>query len=92
MEPRQEGDPDHMQATGTHLDAIFLRLDGRELGPDETYVVIARGSMLSEDHADPAKRTLAQEALDGAMARLTQCAGIDVEEAIASVRSRPVAG
>jgi len=80
--PARKAIRDHLQETGTHLDAIFLSLDGRELGPDETYVVIARGSMLSEDHADPAKRTLAQQALDGAMARLTQCDGIDVEEAI----------
>jgi hypothetical protein len=80
--PARRAIRDHLEATGTHLDAIFLRLDERELGPNEAYVVIARGSMLSEDHADPAKRTLAQQALDGAMARLAQCEGIDVDEAI----------
>ena len=36
--------------------------------------------MLSDDYLDPAKRTRAQEALDGAMALLGRCAGIDVDE------------
>jgi len=80
--PARRAIRDHLRATGAHLDAIFLRLEERELGPDDVYVVIARGTMLSEDHADPDKRTLAQQALDGAMARLAQCEGIDVEEAI----------
>lgn len=80
--PARKAIRDHLQATGTHLDGIFLRLDERELGPDESYVVVARGSMLSEDHLDSTKRTLAQQALDGAMALLTQCDGIDVEESI----------
>jgi hypothetical protein len=71
---------DHLRSTGTYLDAIYLRLDERELAPDEEYIVLARGSMLSEDYAEPTKRTLAQQALDGAMALLAQCDGIDVDE------------
>jgi hypothetical protein len=71
---------DHLRATGEYLEAIYLRLDERELGPDEKYVVLARGSMLSDDYLDSDRRTRAQEALDGAMALLGRCAGIDVDE------------
>ena len=78
--PARKAIRDHLRATGEHLEAIYLRLDERELGPEETYVVLARGSMLSDDYLDRAKRTRAQEALDGAMALLGRCAGIDVDE------------
>lgn len=78
--PARKAIRDHLRATGEHLEAIYLRLEERDLGPDEVYVVLARGSMLSDEYLDPAKRARAQEALDGAMALLGRCAGIDVDE------------
>jgi hypothetical protein len=65
---------------GRYLDAIYLDLDDAELEPEQTYGVIARGTMLVEEFGVPAKREEAQRALDGAVARLDGCDGIEVLE------------
>ena len=73
---------EHLASTGEYLDAIYVSVDDQELPTDTDYAVIMRGTMLSDDYAEPSKRELAQEALDGTAARLAGCAGIDVVEVL----------
>jgi hypothetical protein len=57
---------------------VYLTLEDRELPEREPYSIVVRGIISVEDAADPAKRELAQQCVDGLAALLNACAGIQV--------------
>lgn len=78
LRPKRREIKQPLKTSGEHLHSVYLVVDDDELPPEVSYRLVIRGTMLEVDFAVPERRLAAQRALDGLVAALAACDGIEV--------------